>query len=344
MAVRSRRVRGSRRARRLAALVAALVGVTVTDARAAPGGKAEAPERPRLVIAGGPVIGPHVGSEEDCRPNGPSIYCENTGGLLGVGLNLELRGQLYGLLYGQLRGVLVGNVRGADGVYSGLATPGVGLGLHARRVFLRAEYLLMLPFGDDRYRSPFASQPDSTVALGYHAGMLSGGARFYVRSRLAIELWGGLVVGPRVERVTERAETTGANTQVSFMAGLNLSFDAIPGKPKASRAPTVQPQPAQRHPTPPNSTQPVSPATQHPTPPYSTQPVSPATQSPATQPQPVPPATTTQPQPMSPTTQPQPVSPAAQPQPAQPVSTTQPQPQLVSPTTQPQPVSSPQPR
>ena len=127
------------------------------------------------------MLGPHIAGEEDCRPNGPSVYCENTGNLLGLGVNLELRGRLAGPLYAQLRGALVGNVRGDESVYSGLAMPGAGLGLYGRRVFLRAEYLAVLPFGVNRYRSPFASQPDSRVDIGNHAGLFSVGARFYVR-------------------------------------------------------------------------------------------------------------------------------------------------------------------
>ncbi len=311
----------SRRARKLALLVGGLLGLgTVGDVWAAPAASGassrpskkppadEKPAKPRLIVAAGPVVGPHISGEEDCRPNGPSIYCENTGNLLGVGLNVELRGQLIGPLYAQLRGVLVGNVRGADGVYSGMAIPGAGLALHGRRVFLRAEYLATLGFGNNLYRSPFDSLSNSKVELGYHAGMFSAGARLYARSRVAIELWGGLVVGPKVERSTERVETTGGTTQISFMAGLNVSFDAIPGKstpPRSNAAPAPTAAPASSYPAPaPHPIQPAQPApAPQPAPALApaTQPAPAPAPSPATQPaQPAPatqPATATQPAP-----------------------------------------------
>ena len=309
----------SRRARRLALLLGALLGVwTVADAQAAPAGTAatgsagpsasadEKPGKPRLIVAVGPIIGPHISGEEDCRPNGPSIYCENTGNLLGFGLNMELRGQLYGPLYAQLRGVLVGNVRGADGVYNGMAIPGAGLALHGRRVFLRAEYLATMAFGNNIYRSPFDTLSDSKVEVGYHAGMFSAGARFYARSRVAFELWGGLVVGPKVERTTDRVETTGTNTQISFMAGLNVSFDAIPGKPRPAR-PNPSTAPAATPTSYPAPTQP--PAVQ----PAQPQPAQPQPAQPQPAAQPAQPATSVQP---APATQPATVQPPAQPQPA----------------------------
>src|SRR5690606_21439906 len=57
------------------------------------------PPRPRLVLAGGPLFGPHAAGESTCQVRGGAQRCEHTGNFFGVGANLELRVRLVGPLY-----------------------------------------------------------------------------------------------------------------------------------------------------------------------------------------------------------------------------------------------------
>ena len=262
-------------------------------------------QRPRLQLAAGPVLGPHVRSEDRCLLEDGGFLCESAGGFLGFGFNLELRGQLYKWLYGHLRGSIVGNtlrLREAGGAYTGMFSPGIGLGAYARLAFLRAEYVLVLPFGDNFYSPPYSDDPDAgTVELGYHAALISAGVRIPVAERTGVELWGGLMIGPRVHRRSIHEDATGDTTQLTFLAGVNVTFDLLTARTRAT--PTAGQGSAQ-----PGVTQPA--AQPQPVQPYATQP------QPAQQ-QPVQPGVA-QPQPV----QPQPVQPGVtrpvQPQPAQP--------------------------
>lgn len=189
---------------------------------------------PRLVVAGGPVLGPTIASEEDCRQNGPAYYCENNGYFLGAGLNLELRVRLRKLLYLHGRGLLVGNTSRTEGAYRGAGGAGIGLGVYHKYLFARGEYLLLGPFGDNSYRPPFQMERTASVVMGNHAGLMSLGLRTHLTKRLGIELWGGFVIGPRIVRSTMRTELNEDRIQLSFLAGFNLTFDALVSPAKAS--------------------------------------------------------------------------------------------------------------
>ncbi len=194
---------------------------------------------PRLVIAGGPLIGPTIASEEDCRANGPTYYCENNGYFLGLGANLEARVRLRKLLYVHLRGLIVGNTARTEGAYSGAGGTGIGIGVYHRYLFARGEYLLLGAFGSNLYRAPFQDERMSTVVMGNHAGLLSTGLRTHLTGRLGIELWGGLMIGPRILRTTMREELNEDRVQVSFLAGFNLTFDALINRAPASAPPAA---------------------------------------------------------------------------------------------------------
>lgn len=182
---------------------------------------------PRLVLAGGPILGPSIASEEDCRRNGPGYYCENNGFFLGAGLNLEVRARLRKILYLHVRGLVTGNTDRTEGAYSGVVGAGIGLGIYHRYLFARGEYLLMSGFGSNLYRPPFQDERTAAIYLGHHAGLFSAGLRAHVTGRLGFEFWGGLMAGPRIERVTMRSEFGGGRTQISFLAGINVSFDML---------------------------------------------------------------------------------------------------------------------
>jgi hypothetical protein len=178
---------------------------------------------PRLVIAGGPVVGPHALGNEEC--NAELGRCETKGSFLGVGAQVELRARLWRMIYAHARGLTVGNVSPNDRIHRGLWGAGAGVGLHGRRAFGRAEYLFLSTFGDNHFEPPFYDGEVASDEWGHHAGMLSVGFRQPLPHRLSAELWGGLVIGPRsVRRVPdiepdERVLTT-------FLVGLDVSWDA----------------------------------------------------------------------------------------------------------------------
>ncbi|HEY8377707.1 MAG TPA: hypothetical protein VIK91_14525, partial [Nannocystis sp.] len=102
----------------------------------------EAPPRPRLMLAGGPVFGPHAPGEATCQVRDGAQRCEHTGNFFGVGGNLELRVRLVGPLYLHGRGAVIGNTRPRPyGVHKGLVDLGLGLGVYSRLAFIRIEYM-----------------------------------------------------------------------------------------------------------------------------------------------------------------------------------------------------------
>lgn len=178
---------------------------------------------PRLVLAGGPVVGPHALGNEEC--NYDIGRCETKGSFIGVGVQMEARARLWKMIYAHARGLVVGNVSPNDRIHRGLWGVGAGVGLMGRRAFGRAEYLFLDTFGDNHFEPPFYDGEVASDEWGHHAGMLSVGFRQPLPKGVSAELWGGLVIGPRsVRRVPdiepdERVLTT-------FLVGLNVSWDA----------------------------------------------------------------------------------------------------------------------
>jgi len=178
---------------------------------------------PRLVLAAGPMLGPHAIGNQQCLAE--EARCEKKGSFLGAGANLELRARLYRPLYLSLRGVAVANASPNDPIYSGLVGGGVGLGAYGRRIFGRAEYLLVHALGDDRFEPPFAEGKVARDEWGNHAGMVSVGFRQPLPKGLALELWAGPMFGPRSVRRVPQVEPD-ERVLVTFMLGLNLAWDA----------------------------------------------------------------------------------------------------------------------
>jgi hypothetical protein len=182
---------------------------------------------PRLVIAGGPVIGPHSFGNEECRSE--ESRCETHGTFFGVGANLELRARLYKPLYAHARAIIVANASPRDPVYKGLWGAGIGVGAYARRIFGRAEYLFVDTFGDDQFARPFGTGEVGRDAWAHHAGLFSVGARLPFLRRMTGELWGGLMVGPRSTR-TIPDEPVDRRTLLTFLVGINIAYDLIPAR------------------------------------------------------------------------------------------------------------------
>ncbi|MEZ4449818.1 MAG: hypothetical protein R3B09_10105 [Nannocystaceae bacterium] len=225
----------------LALAPAIVLALAPARAHARPGDAAPAP-RPRLMLAAGPMIGPRVPGEVACQQQGGTEVCEHTGRFFGVGGDLELRVQAIGPLYVQTRGILVGNAKPRrDRVHAGLGGVGLGLGAYSRLAFIRLEYLVLATFGPNTYRPPYTSDADGGRDVwGHSAGSLTGGVRLPAARRTAIELWVGLLVGPRSNRTSVTDELSGPRTIVSFTAGLGFSFDLIEGVAKpTTRAPTA---------------------------------------------------------------------------------------------------------
>ncbi len=210
---------------------------TSVDPRAAPirsKPKHKIPHPP-LVIAGGPVIGPHAFGNEECRTS--EARCETHGSFLGLGIQAELRGRVYRILYVHARGLIVGNAapQSRDPIYRGLAGVGVGLGVYARRVFGRAEYLFVDTFGSGRFTRPFGTGAVGNDDWRRHAGLFSVGARIPVHARTAIELWGGFMLGPKSVRTLPGSEPD-RRILPTFLVGINVSYDVIPDRTHAAAA------------------------------------------------------------------------------------------------------------
>lgn len=182
---------------------------------------------PRLVIAGGPVIGPHAYGNEECRAE--EQRCEVRGTFFGFGLNVELRVRLWRPLYAHARAILVANASPRDPVHSGLYGGGLGFGAYARRAFARAEYLLVGTLGDDHFGRPFGNGDVARDRWSHHAGLFSVGARMPFKRRSAAELWGGLMVGPRSARAIPD-EPVDRRTLLTFLVGVNFAYDLLPAR------------------------------------------------------------------------------------------------------------------
>lgn len=211
------------------------------------------PPPPRLVIAGGPIFGPHAPGEAACQTADGIQMCEHTGNFLGLGANLELRVRAVGPLYFHGRGAIVGNLRPRPyGVHKGLVDLGVGFGVYSRLAFIRVEYMFVPTFGPSTYLPPFYDKQDGRDVWSRSAGMVSGGVRKYLAPRLAGELWGGLVIGPRSRRTTLQEDAGVDRILISFLVGVNVTFDLIPGRapPPPKPAPTTTPAPSAPAPAP----------------------------------------------------------------------------------------------
>ena len=123
---------------------------------------------------------------------------------------------------------MVGDVgKRLNGVDSGRAGGGIGMGGFSRLAFIRAEYMLLPTLGPDSYVPPFYSKPEARDDYGLHAAMLSGGLHKYVSPRVALEGWAGLVIGPSSRRTTLDAQANEKRVLISFMINLGLSFDVL---------------------------------------------------------------------------------------------------------------------
>jgi len=224
-----------KRWRSVAAGTTVAIALAATPARAAAPSEKEAssaeekkeaskrPRFPRLVIAGGPMIGPHAFGNEECRSESQS--CEKRGTFFGAGFSGEARLRLYKPLYIHARGLIASNVSPNDRIYSGIGGGGLGLGAYGRRVFARGEFLLLGAYGDDSFTPPFHAEPTGRDEWGNVAGMLAAGIRQPFLERFGAELWGGLVIGPSSVRTVPSAEPD-ERILTTFMLGLNLTFDA----------------------------------------------------------------------------------------------------------------------
>jgi hypothetical protein len=218
-------VRASKRFALIAALGCAWPSLTSAAETTDEDAKSDKEKRgnPALVIAGGPMIGPHAIGNEDCRPE--ESECQVTGAFFGAGAQLEIRPQIYEILYLHARPFIVGN--GArDKVYSGAWGVAGGLGVYGQHVFGRAEYVFIDAFGDNTFAPPFFTERVARDDFGYHAGALSVGFRLQVKDRVGVELWGGPMFGPTsVRRIP--GEDPERRTLITFMLGFSVSVDVV---------------------------------------------------------------------------------------------------------------------
>ena len=189
------------------------------------------PPLPRLTLSAGFLFGPHAQGEADCQTTDAGDECQHNGNFLGAGATIELRAQLYKILYLHVRGLVVGNLRKRPrAVHSGLAGGGIGLGVYSRLAFARVEYLLIPALGGDNYVPPFYDKPVARDVYGVHAGLISAGIHKYVSPRVALEGWAGLVIGPHSRRTSISEQVAESRVLVSFMVNLGLSFDVLLAK------------------------------------------------------------------------------------------------------------------
>lgn len=187
------------------------------------------PPLPRLSLTIGGVFGPHAHGEAGCQMQKTAYECQHTGNFLGLGGTIELRAQLYRILFIHARGLLVGNLR-QRGVHRGLAGGGIGLGVYSRFAFVRAEYMLVPTLGSSSYYPVFYDKPVARDTYGLHAGMVSAGVRKYISGRSSLEAWGGLMFGPHSSRETISSEASEERTLITFMFSLAFTYDVLPAK------------------------------------------------------------------------------------------------------------------
>ena len=101
-----------------------------------------------------------------------------------------------------------------------------GLGLYGRRIFGRAEYMFVQALGDNAFEPPFFDGDVATDDWGNHAGMVAVGFRQPLPHHLSIELWGGVMFGPKSVRTIPSAEPD-ERTLTTFMVGLNFFADVL---------------------------------------------------------------------------------------------------------------------
>ncbi len=201
--------------------VAVWVSAAWLAAAPTPKDEASKAEPPRLVLAGGPMVGPHAIGNEECRPE--AKRCETRGSFFGAGVNVEARLRLIRSLSLHVRPWVVGNLA-PDKVYNGGVGAALGLGLYGKRIFARGEYIALHTWGDANFTPPFFEGEVASDDFGNHAGMVSVGFRQPVTERLKVELWGGPMFGPSSRRSYPDGEVDD-RTLVTFMLGLGLSFD-----------------------------------------------------------------------------------------------------------------------
>jgi hypothetical protein len=189
--------------------------------------KYDRPRFPKLVVAGGPVIGPHAIGNELCRAS--DQVCEKHGAFFGVGGQVEVRARLYQALAFHARGLVVANSMAADKdpIYDGMWGAGAGLGAYGRRIFGRIEYVFVDAWGKNTFKPPLHSEETGKDEWGHHAGLISAGARFPFRQRLAMELWGGFMFGPKSVR-TVPPNPPETRILPTFLFGLSFAVDVIP--------------------------------------------------------------------------------------------------------------------
>lgn len=187
--------------------------------------QAAAAANPRITVAGSAIIGPHAIGNQDCRPE--NARCETRGGFFGAGTSLEVRLRLASVFSINVRPWVVGNAA-KDKVFAGAFGGGLGVGAYGRRVFARGEYIALHAFGDNRFTPPFFEDDVARDRWGNHAGMLTIGFRQAITKRVKVELWGGPMFGPSSRRSFPDG-TVDRRSLVTFMLGLGLAFDALPG-------------------------------------------------------------------------------------------------------------------
>lgn len=189
---------------------------------------------PRLVIGGGPIVGPHAFGTEECRDE--EKKCETKGTFFGVGGQVEIRGQVWKALFVHGRVLAVGNVSpaGRDPVHDGLWGLGLGFGAYAKRAFVRGEYVFVDTFGENRFALPFGSNMVGKDTWGHHAGLFSVGLRLPFKQRYGLELWGGFMAGPGSRReIPDQPDET--RVLLTFLLGLNVTYDLLPARAKTTK-------------------------------------------------------------------------------------------------------------
>lgn len=179
---------------------------------------------PPLVIAGGPLVGPHAIGNQECRSE--EARCETNGAFFGFGVTAEVRARIYKLLYAHLRPFVAPNVSTNSRIYRGVVGGGVGVGVYGHHIFARGEYILLHAYGDNTFAPPFFDAKTASDHWGNHAGMLAVGFRKQVVPRVGIELWGGPMFGPHSVRRFPTGEVD-RRALVTFMVGFGVSVDAV---------------------------------------------------------------------------------------------------------------------
>ncbi len=186
------------------------------------------PKRPRLVLAGHFMLGPHESGDEACRVEGGVTICDRTGRFFGLGGSAELRLKLFRVLYlhGRFAG-LANVVRTPSPLYDGALQAGGGLGVYGNMIFARGEVFVPVPLGGPEYRPAGRLEGVATDEWGPVAGNITTGLRFRVAKRWRIEPMVGLVIGPRATRTDPLEDGPKDRVILSFLAGVGMSFDVL---------------------------------------------------------------------------------------------------------------------